>query len=129
MAQQSNNLRERLLASLPQPENAATYREETSELLARHKRALRWDYISLNAFYTIAMVLFIISSGGPAWHVNAAIQYSFRFGSGVMLFVGLVFEMRYRIYDSQVATLKEIKQLQLQVLELHASLRKELDRT
>ena len=125
MAQPSNNLRDRLLASLPRPENAATYRQETAELLAKHKRALRWDYISVNVFYSIAIVLFFISVGGPNWHVNAAIQYSFRFGSGVMLFAGLVFEFRYRIYESQVATLKEIKQVQLQILELQASLGKE----
>jgi hypothetical protein len=54
MAQQSNNLRERLLATLPQPENLAAYREETNVLMAKHARALRWDYITLNAFYLIA---------------------------------------------------------------------------
>jgi hypothetical protein len=39
--------------------------------------------------------------------------------------VGLIFQVRYKIYDSQVATLKEIKQLQLQILELQRSLRKD----
>lgn len=125
MAQPTNDLRERLLATLPQPENLPAYREQTAALLGKHDRALRWDYIALNAFYTIAMVLFFISVGGPNWHVNSAMQYSFRFGSAVMLFAGLVFELRYRIYSNQIATLKELKQVQFQILELQASLRKE----
>jgi hypothetical protein len=41
MAQQSNDLGERLLAALPQPENLAAYREETAALLAKHAIALR----------------------------------------------------------------------------------------
>ena len=122
---QTNNLRERLLATLPQPENLAAYREQTTSLLEKHATALRWDYIALNAFYTIAMVLFFISVGGPNWHVAPAMQYSFRFGSGVMLFAGLVFELRYRTYSSQIATLKELKQVQFQILELQASLQKQ----
>lgn len=125
MAQPTNDLRDRLLATLPQPENLPAYREQTATLLARHAKALRWDYIALNAFYTIAMVLFFISVGGPNWHAPAAMQYSFRFGSAVMLFAGLVFELRYRIYSNQIATLKELKQVQFQILELQASLRKD----
>jgi hypothetical protein len=125
MAQQANNLRERLLATLPQPENLAAYREETATLLAKHARALRWDYIALNAFYSIAAVLFVISVGGPHWHVDAAMHQSFQFGSAIMLLAGMIFEMRYRTYDSQVATLKELKQVQLQILELQSSLQKD----
>jgi hypothetical protein len=125
MAQQSNELRERLLAALPQPENIAAYREETAALFAKHARALRWDYIALNAFYSIAAILFIISVGGPNWHVDSVVRHSFQFGSAIMLLTGMIFEMRYRIYDSQVATLKEIKQVQLQILELQASMPKD----
>jgi hypothetical protein len=46
---------------------------------------------------------------------------------GTLVFVLLVaiIGVRLPIYASQVAILKEIKQVQLQILELHASLRKE----
>lgn len=125
MAQQTNDLRERLLATLPQPENLAAYREETTTLMAKHAKALRWDYFALHAFYSIAAVLFFVSVGSPHWHVDAIMRQSFQFGSAIMLFAGLIYEMRYRIYDSQVATLKEIKQVQLQILELQAAQRKE----
>jgi hypothetical protein len=124
MAQQSNNLRERLLATLPQPENFAAYRKETTMLMAKHARALRWDYFTLKAFYFIAGVLLFVSTANY-WHVDAIMRHSFQFGSALMFFVGMIFEMRYRIYDSQVATLKELKQVQFQILELQASLRKD----
>jgi menaquinone-dependent protoporphyrinogen IX oxidase len=125
MEQQTNDLRARLLAALPQPENLAKYREETAALLSKHARALRWDYIALNAFYSIAAVLFFISVGSPNWHVDATVRHSFQLGSAIMLLGGMLCEMRYRIYDSQVATLKEIKQVQFQIVELQASLRKD----
>ena len=124
MAQQSNDLRERLLAAMPQPENLATYREETTALLARHAKALRWDYVAVNTCYIIAVVLLFLWSDGH-WHLDPTMSHSFQFGSALMFFVGMIFELRYRIYNSQVATLKELKQVQFQILELQASLRKD----
>jgi p-aminobenzoyl-glutamate transporter AbgT len=123
MAQQTNDLRERLLAALPQPENLAAYREETATLLAKHAKALRWDKFTAYAFVFLAALLFLWSFyPGP---LGGAAVYSFRFSSAVFYFVGAIFMVRYHIYDSQVATLKEIKQVQLQILELQAQLRKE----
>lgn len=123
MAQQSNNLRERLLAALPQPENLANYREETATLLAQHSTALRWDKIAAYAIIFIAEAPFVWSF--YPGRLGTAGVYSFRFGSAVLLFVGAMFLMHYEIYASQIATLKEIKQTQLQILELQASLLKE----
>jgi hypothetical protein len=42
----------------------------------------------------------------------------------VLFFVGAVQDLRYRIYRSKVDMLKEVKQVQLQILELQASLQK-----
>jgi hypothetical protein len=41
-----------------------------------------------------------------------------------MFFCGVIYTVHYEIYASQVDTLKEIKQVQLQILELQASLGK-----
>jgi hypothetical protein len=122
MAQQTNNLREGLLAALPQPENLAAYREETAELLAKHARALRWDKITANTLMILAVALFWWSVypgrlGPPGVH-------SLQFGSALLYFVGAIYALRCAIYASQVATLKEVKQVQLQVLELQSSLNK-----
>jgi len=123
MAQHPNDLRERLLATLPQPENFAAYREETATLLAKHARALRWDQITANTFVFLACLLFWWSIyPGP---LGAAGVYSFRFGSALFYFVGTIYAVQCKVYSSQVATLKEIKQVQLQILELQASLQKD----
>ena len=121
MAQQTNNMREGLLAALPQPENFAAYREETAALLAKHARALRWDKIAANTFVFLAVLLFWWSIYPGRLGPMAA--HSFQFGSALLYFVGAIYAVQYKVYDSQVATLKEIKQVQLQVLELQASLK------
>jgi hypothetical protein len=126
MAQQTNKLRDGLLAALPQPENLAAYREETAALLARHARALRWDKISANTLIFIAAGLFWWSFYPGRLGLQAV--HSFQFGAGIMYFVGAIYLLRSAIYTSQVATLRELKQVQLQVLELQASLKTDGER-
>ena len=124
MAQQTNDLRERLLANLPQPENLTAYREETANLLAKHGRALRWDKITANALAFLAVALVFLWNHGP-WRLGTTALVYLQVMSAVFFFLGLIYSVRYEIYDKQVATLKEIKQIQLQILELQASLRKD----
>ena len=120
MPQSSNNLRERLIAALPQPENLTAYREETASLLAKHAEALRWDKIATTIFAVIAIALFIWSCypGG----LGSMAVYAFRFGSALFYFITAIYSVQNKVYTSQVATLKEIKQVQLQILELQSSL-------
>ena len=125
MAQQSNDLRERLLAALPQPENLAAYREETATLLAKHARALRSDKVTAYTLVFAACALGGLlwwNHGGP-WHPDtlALLQVI----TAVTYFGGMIYWVRHDIYASQISTLKEIKQVQLQILELQASLRKD----
>lgn len=122
MALQTNNLREGLLAALPQPENIAAYREETATLLTKHARAPRWDKITTYTLFFLSGLLWW-SSFYPG-RLGAQGVHSFQFGSALLYFVGAIYGVRYAIYASQVATLKEIKQVQLQILELQASLGK-----
>ena len=125
MAQQSNDLRERLLAALPQPENLAAYREETAALLARHARALRWDKIQAYLIVFLAAALWFLWTPNQPWHLGAAAIRGFQAASAFMFLFGVIYMARYEIYASRIATLKEIKQVQLQILELQASLRKD----
>ena len=124
MAQQSNDLRERLLAALPQPENRAAYREETAALLAKHAIALRWDKITAAAFTFLAFGLSFLWNHGP-WMPGTLALHGLQVGSAVLFFMAMIYFLRGEIYAIQVGTLKEIKQVQLQILELQASLRKE----
>ena len=122
MAQQTNDLRERLLAALPRPQDLASYREETTALLGRHARALHWEKITANTLVFLAALLFWWSFY-PGRLGDMGV-HAFRFGSAVLYFVGAIFWVGYAIYNSQVATLKEIKQVQLQILEVQARLDK-----
>jgi p-aminobenzoyl-glutamate transporter AbgT len=124
MAQQSNDLRERLLAALPQPENLASYREETAALLAKHATALRWDRITSAAFVFLAVGLAFLWNHGP-WRQGTLALHGLQVVSAVFFFMGMFYYLRHEIYAIQIATLKEIKQVQLQILELQASLRKD----
>ena len=115
-----NDLREGLLSRLPRPENLASYREETAALLAKHAKALRWDKITANTLLFLAAFLFWWSFyPGRLGEVGV---HSFRIGSTVFYFMGAIFWLGYAISSSQVATLKEIKQVQLQLLEVQARL-------
>jgi len=125
MAQQSNDIRERLLATLPTPENLAAYREETASLLAKHSRALRWDKVMAYLIVSVATGLWFLWTPNQPWHLSAGVIHGFQVASALMFFYGVIYVARYEIYASQVATLKEIKQVQLQILELQASLRGE----
>jgi p-aminobenzoyl-glutamate transporter AbgT len=124
MAQQSNDLRERLLATLPQPENLAAYREETRALLAKHARALRWDKFMAYTIVFLALALVFLWNHGP-WSIGTSALIWLQVVSAIFFFMGVIYSVRYEIYVSQVATLKEVKQVQLQILELQASMRKD----
>jgi len=116
-------LRERLLAALPGPENLAAYRDETVALMSKHARALHWDKIAANTLYLIGFVLVFLWNHGP-WRLGTTALVYLQVMSGVFFFMGLIYTVRYEIYAKQVDTLKEIKQVQLQILELQAELRK-----
>jgi ABC-type Fe3+-siderophore transport system permease subunit len=123
MAHQSNDLRERLLVALPQPENLANYREVTAGLLAKHARALRWDRFTGIMFVFLAVALTFLWNHGP-WRPGTLALHGLQVGSAVLFFMGVIYGVHYKIYESQIATLKEIKQVQLQILELQGSLGK-----
>jgi len=127
MEKQNESLRERLLARLPQPENLAAYRKETEVLLAKHEKALFWEKMVSTVFYACAVALVWADIfWGQKLSTPMKIHYiGFWVGAGLLLFVGAIEDLRYRIYRSKVEMLKEVKQVQLQVLEIQASLQKD----
>lgn len=128
MEKQNENLRDRLLARMPQPENLAAYREETEILLAKHEKALFWEKVPAFMVLCIGAVMFFLAYS--KWYLKLLPgdgHINLLFGSLYCMIVGVSAELGYRIYRSKVDLLKEIKQLQLQVLEFQASLRKDGD--
>jgi hypothetical protein len=123
MKQQNDSLRNRLLSRLPQPEDLAAYRNETEALLAKHETALFWEGMLPKVVTFIAFVMAIIW-----WQKIATNPTNFIWlWLGFLLVAGAISDLRYRIYRSRVEILKDVKQVQLQVLELQASLRHSSD--
>jgi hypothetical protein len=122
MEKQNDSMRERLLARLPQPENLAAYREETASLLAKHEKALFWERMVPKACYVIVAIMVALWLWGKT--PTAAMRQFFWPLVGFAYFIGAVQDLRYLIYRSRVDMLKEVKQVQLQVLEIQASLQK-----
>jgi hypothetical protein len=124
MEKTNDDIRERLLARMPQPENLAGYREETASLLAKHEKALFWERMPpIVAFVSAGAI--VIAHWVWAQRTGAAIaNQTVWFGVGMLFVAGAITGLSYRINRSQVDLLKEIKQVQLQVLELRASMEK-----
>lgn len=122
MEKQDDSMRERLLARLPQPENIAAYREETAALLAKHEKALFWEKMASRLMYLIAAIMVGLWLWGKT-PAPAMRPYFWPLVSFAYL-LGVVTDLGRRIYQSRVDTLKEVKQVQLQVLEIQSSLQK-----
>ena len=124
MEPSDDRIREGLLSHLPQPANLAAYREEVASLLEKKEKALRREkrvVMELWIFVVVVSGLFLWMGGqhldtlkGPYFVSLACFWFLF----------GMVFQVGYTINRSRVDLLKEIKQIQVQVLELHALLSK-----
>ncbi len=131
MEHRTDSVRERLLAALPQPEDLAAYREETAALLEKHEKALSWEKRNgrvLSLIGLIMCVILVVSDPtwpwGPKLHTNAGIVLRISMAVFIFMMAGLA-DLKEFVYRKQVSLLKEVKQVQLQILELQASLRKD----
>ncbi len=125
MDKQSYGVRERLLATLPQPESLAEYREETASLFAKSEKylsTLKWSGI---VFYWCVMgfILFGYSVWTPKLDHRSVVAVNL--GIGITLFMLAGTGVEYLIGKSRLDILKEVKQVQLQILELQASMQKD----
>ena|SRR5271157_3157195 len=123
MEKENNSVRERLLSRLPQPENLAAYREETASLLAKHEKALFWEKLMPMIFSGGALGV-IVLTGSFVGPLADGVKTAFL----ILFFLSVIYTVSYNVSRSKVDLLKEIKQLQLQVLEIQASLQKSCDR-
>ena len=127
MEQQNDTLRERLLSRLPQPEDPQAYAEQAASLLARHEKALFWEMWTARTFALLGAALywFAISPLIPLREQNllgANEKIFLSIFAGLLFSIGLFFALGYQVNRSKVDLLKELKQVQLQVLELQAGL-------
>jgi hypothetical protein len=125
MEKQSESVRDRLLARLPQPENLAAYREEVVARLEKNEKAFRREKWGVGALWIFVIGLFLFGAcvRGEQW-LDTTHGHAYEFMMALLMIWGGAELLRHFINRSRVELLKEVKQVQLQVLELQASLRK-----
>jgi hypothetical protein len=127
MENRSEEMRDQLLSRLPQPENLADYRREVGALLEKNQRGLRREKWGTAAiwFWVVGLGTVLMTGAGikmsPANAGKAAYIGTF---ACFFLIAGAVELLKHFINRARVDLLKEIKQVQLQVLEVQASVRK-----
>jgi hypothetical protein len=124
MNQQDDSIRDRLLSRLPQPASLADYRKEVALILERNEKGLRrerWGTGALWLFIVALSTVFLFLGGqrldtpkGP-WFASLACFW--------LLFAAVEL-LKHFINRSRVDLLKEVKQIQVQVLELQDLLHK-----
>ena len=115
---------ERLLSRLPQPANMADYQGAVVSLLAENERRLRrnkWTVVRVWIFIVVLSAPFLWMAGT---HFNTAEGNWFLGLVGFWVLFGAIEIVKYEHNQGRVELLKELKQVQLQILELHAQLSK-----
>ncbi len=128
MEKKNDSLRERLLARLPKPENYAAYQEEVAAGIAKNEKRLRrtqWMAKGL-WIYVVVLIMLLIGYRGEKWLATPR-GHAAEFAGLFLVIYGAMVMVEYFIRKSQIEIMKEIKQVQLQVLELQTKLEKTQD--
>lgn len=124
MAHPSQALSELLLSRLPQPENLAAYQEEVKALFAENEKRLRQ-----NKWTVVRVWVFVIAFSIPCLYMAGAYYGTsagnwFLGGTFFWVLFGSIEIAKYGQNQARVELLKELKQVQLQILEVRAALPK-----
>ena len=123
--ERNESISDLLLSRLPQSANLAAYQKEVTSLLAENEKKLRrnkWTLVRVWIFVVVVSVPFLWMAGA---HFNTAEGNWFLGLVGFWVLFGTIEIAKYEHNQSRVELLKELKQVQLQILELHALLRKD----
>lgn len=124
MENRDNAIRELLLSRLPQPENLATYREEVKSLLEKNEKTLRQNKWTVRRVWIFVIALSIPCLYMAGGHYNTPAGNWFMGAVYFWVLFGAIEIAKYDHNQARVELLKELKQIQLQVLELHGLLSK-----
>jgi hypothetical protein len=122
--EQNESIGKRLLSRLPQPANMAAYQQEVTSLLAENERRLRrnkWTVVRVWIFVGVVSVPFLWMAGT---HFNTPEGNWFLGLVGFWVLFGAMEIAKYEHNRGRVELLKELKEVQLQILELHTLLSK-----
>jgi hypothetical protein len=119
-----DNIRDRILSRMPQPANVAAYRDEMASTLAKNEQRLRLGKWVAAAYWLLAVGLFADCVSHNQYWLDTPRGHISAFTTIMLLITGAVQLLRFAVNKGRVEILKEIKQLQLQVLELRAAMEK-----
>jgi hypothetical protein len=120
--ERNESISELLLSRLPQPANLAAYEKEVTSLLAENEKRLRrnkWTVVRVWIFIVVVSAPFLWMAGT---HFSTAEGNWFLGLIGFWALFGAIETAKYEHNQGRVELLKELKQVQLQILELHALL-------
>ena len=120
MEGRSEAIADALLSRLPQPANLGAYQEEVKSLLARNEERLRQNKWTVRRVWIFVILTSIPSLYMAGAHFNTPQGNWFLGGVGFWVLFGAIEIAKYAADQGRVELLKEIKQVQLQVLELRA---------
>jgi hypothetical protein len=124
MDQRADSIRDRLLSRLPQPAGLADYRKEIASMLEKNETRLRREKWGVSALWFFVVALSTVSLFLGGQRLDTPKGPWFGTLACFWLLFGAVELLKHFINRSRVDLLKEVKQVQLQVLELHDLLRK-----
>lgn len=122
--ERNESISELLLSRLPQAANLAAYEKEVTALLAENEKKLRrnkWTVVRVWTFVVLVSAPFLWMAGT---HFNTAEGNWFLGLVGFWVLFGAIEIAKYEHQQGRVELLKELKQVQLQILELHSLLSK-----
>jgi hypothetical protein len=115
----NNDVRDRLLSHLPAAADLAAYRKEVAATLEKNQKRIRLERILATLFWIFCAVTAAIY----IWFGNNGSQFPRApFLACIFLLLGGVEILKHHIHSAQVELQKEVKQLQVQVLELQSSI-------
>jgi DNA-directed RNA polymerase specialized sigma24 family protein len=124
MEPRQNDLREGLLAQqAPDPDKFARYRKEMEAMIEENERGLRREkrYVTVMWFFLVAMAVTFLTAGG--FRSDRPLGTFFGISACAWLLFGSVELLKHFVNRSRVEILKEVKHLEMQVLELREELR------
>ena len=115
----NESISELLLSRLPQPANLSAYQKEVASLLAENEKKLRrnkWTVVRVWIFVVLVSAPFLWMAGT---HFNTAEGNWFLGLVGFWVLFGAIEIAKYEQKQGRVELLKELKLVQLQILQLH----------
>jgi hypothetical protein len=116
----NESISELLLSRLPQSANLEAYQKEVTSLLAENEKKRRrnkWTVVRVWIFVVVVSAPFLWMAGT---HFNTAEGNWFLGLVGFWVLFGAIEIAKYEYKQGRVELLKELKLVQLQILQLHA---------